>query len=151
LHVHVIVPGGAISPEGQRWIACPQGFFLPVKVLSRVFRGKLLDYLRQAYDGGQLPMTNGLARGGVPQAFYRFLSPLYKSEWVVYAKPPIDGGAEQILKYLARYTYRMAISNDRLESIDKGQVTFRTVVRTPRPRFADLVSRTYQPRPFDSS
>ena len=124
-HVHIIVPGGAISPDSQRWIACPRGFFLPVKVLSRVFRGKLLDYIQQAYKAGELPMTEGQAGLSDPKQFGRFLSSLYKIDWVVYAKPPIEGGPEKILKYLARYVHRVAISNDRLESIENGEVIFR--------------------------
>jgi len=124
-HVHVIVPGGAISPDGSRWIACPRGFFLPVKVLSRVFRGKLLAFVREAYDADELPMTDGQAALRVSRKFRQFLSPLYKIDWVVYAKPPLCGGPEKILKYLARYTYRVAISNERLESIGDGKVRFR--------------------------
>jgi len=124
-HVHLIIPGGAISPDGRRWLACPRGFFLPVKVLSRVFRGKLLDYLQRAHRAGRLPMTDGQAPLNNPRQLARFISPLYKIEWVVYAKPPITGGPEKILKYLARYVHRIAISNDRLESLANGEVTFR--------------------------
>jgi Putative transposase/Transposase zinc-binding domain len=123
-HVHVIVPGGGLSPDGQRWISCKPGFFLPVRVLSRLFRGKLLAFLRQAYDHEGLSWTGGLASLADPQQFARFLAPLYQKEWAVYAKPPF-GGAEQSLKYLARYTYRVAISNERIESLDDGQITFR--------------------------
>jgi hypothetical protein len=123
-HVHVIVPGGGLSADGNRWVACRPGFFLPVKVLSRLFRGKLLDYLKTEYDGGRLQWRGELAYLADPQDFRRFLSLLYRAEWVVYAKPPF-GGAEQVLKYLARYTYRVAISNERIESIDNGQVIFR--------------------------
>ena len=122
-HVHVIVPGGGLSPDGTRWVNCPRGFFLPVKVLSRVFRGKLLAGLRTAYERGALAWTGGLAHLAHPQQFSRFLAPLYQREWVVYAKPPV-GGPEQALKYLARYTYRVAISNDRIERVGDGQVTF---------------------------
>src|SRR6185312_12526806 len=123
-HIHAIVPGGGLSPDGARWIPCKPGFFLPVRVLSRLLRGKLLAFLRQAYDRGELPWTGGLAGWADPREFARFLSPLYEKEWAVYAKPPF-GGAEQSLKYLARYTYRVAISNDRIESLTDGQVTFR--------------------------
>ena len=123
-HVHVIVPGGGLSPDGTRWISCKPGFFLPVRVLSRLFRGKLLAFLRQAYDRGELTWTGGLAPLADPRQFARFLTPLYQKEWAVYAKPPF-GGAEQTLKYLARYTYRVAISNERIESLEDGQVTFR--------------------------
>lgn len=123
-HVHVIVPGGGLSPDGTRWISCKPGFFLPVRVLSRLFRGKLLAFLRQAYDRGEFTWKEGLATLADPRRFAQFLTPLYQKEWVVYAKPPF-GGAKQALKYLARYTYRVAISNDRIESLKDGKVTFR--------------------------
>jgi len=123
-HLHVIVPGGAISPDGQAWRSCPRGFFLPVRVLSRLFRGKLLAGLLEAYDAGRLPMSGGPAALADPQQFRRFLSPLYRTDWVVYAKPPVSGQPETILGYLARYTYRVAISNQRLVSIEHGAVTF---------------------------
>jgi hypothetical protein len=122
--VHVIVPGGGLAPDGQRWISCKPGFFLPVRVLSRLLRGKLLAFLKQAYDREDLSWTGGLASLADPQQFAGFLSPLYQKEWAVYAKPP-HNGPEQALKYLARYTYRVAISNERIESLDDGQVTFR--------------------------
>jgi hypothetical protein len=120
----VIVPGGGLSPDGTRWISCKPGFFLPVRVLSRLFRGKLLAFLRKAHDRGEFTWRDGLAPLADPRQFARFLTPLYQKEWVVYAKPPF-GGAQQALKYLARYTYRVAISNDRLESLIDAQVTFR--------------------------
>ena len=123
-HIHAIVPGGGLSPDGTRWVPCKPGFFLPVRVLSRLLRGKLLAFLRQAYDRGELPWTGGLAAWADQREFLRFLTPLYQKEWAVYAKPPF-GGAEQSLKYLARYTYRVAISNDRIESLEDDQVTFR--------------------------
>src|SRR3954453_4977724 len=100
-HVHCVVPGGGLSPDGSRWIACPPGFFLPVRVLSRVFRGKLAD----------------------AGAFQRRLAASAATEWVVYSKPPF-GGPEQVLKYLARYTHRVAISNRRLVSLEDGDVAF---------------------------
>jgi hypothetical protein len=120
-HVHVIVPGGGLSPDGTRWISCKSGFFLPAPVLSRLLRGKLLAFLREAHDRGDLSWPSGLAH---PQQFARFLTPLYQKKWAVYAKPSF-GGVEQSLKYLARYTYRVAISNERIESLEDGQVTFR--------------------------
>ena len=123
-HIHAIVPGGGLSPDGTRWISCKPGFFLPVRVLSRLLRGKLLAFLRQAYDRGELPFTDGLTHLTDPRRFAQFLAPVYQKEWAVYAKPPF-GGAEQSLKYLARYTYRVAISNERIESLEDGQVTFR--------------------------
>ncbi len=123
-HVHVIVPGGGLSPDRQRWISCKSGFFLPVEVLSRLLRGKLLSFLRQAYDRGEVRWTGGPAPLADSRQFARFLTPLYQKEWAVYAKPSF-GGVEQSLKYLARYTYRVAISNERIESLEDGQVTFR--------------------------
>jgi hypothetical protein len=123
-HVHVIVPGGGLSPDGQRWISCKPGFFLPVRVLSRLLRGKLLAFLKEAYDREDLSWAGGLAPLADPHQFARFLSPLYQKEWAVYAKPP-HNGPEQALKYLARYTYRVAISNERIESVEDGRVTFR--------------------------
>lgn len=122
-HVHVVVPGGGLSADGARWISCPRGFFLPVKVLSRVFRGKLLAKLKEEHAQG-LKWTGQLSHLADPRQFAGFLGPLYRAEWVVYAKPPF-GGPEQVLKYLARYTHRVAISNERIESVEDGQVTFR--------------------------
>jgi hypothetical protein len=122
-HVHVILPGGGLTDDGQ-WKACPRGFFLPVKVLSRVFRGKLLALLRQSCESDGLPWTGGLSHLAQPAALLAFLRPLYAKEWNVYAKPP-TGSAEQVLKYLARYTHRVAISNRRIEALSgDGQVTF---------------------------
>lgn len=122
-HVHVIAPGGGLTEDGD-WKACPRGFFLPVKVLSRLFRGKLLALLREANDSGSLRWTGGLSHLGLPSGFGKFLKPLYEQQWVVYSKPP-TGSAEKVLKYLARYTHRVAISNGRIESLSPdGQVTF---------------------------
>ena len=123
-HVHCVVAGGGLSPDGKQWISCPKNFFLPVKVLSRVFRGKFLDGLRRAYERGELELHGSLAELNAPDAFARLLSGLYAAEWVVYVKPPF-GSAEQVLKYLARYTHRVAISNARLVSLVDGEVTFR--------------------------
>jgi hypothetical protein len=104
-------------------VSCAAGFFLPVKVLSRLFRGKLLAKLKEEYRKG-LKWTGSLAHLADPRQFNRFLTSLYRMEWVVYAKPPF-GGPEQVLKYLALYTHRVAISNERIESLENGQVTFR--------------------------
>lgn len=127
-HLHVIVPGGGLSADASRWIACPRGFFLPVRVLSEVFRGKLLDLLKQEYQAGNLSMTGGLSDLGDARQFARWLSALYAKDWVVYAEPSEGREPEQVLKYLARYTYRVAISNHRIALIDgeghNGQVTF---------------------------
>jgi hypothetical protein len=115
-HVHCVVPGGGIAPDGK-WVACRAGFFLPVRVLSRVFRGKFIDRLRRAHAAGTLI---GVADD---RAFDRLIDASVKREWVVYAKPPF-GGPEQVLKYLSRYTHRIAISNRRLVSIDNRDVSF---------------------------
>jgi hypothetical protein len=122
-HVHCVVPGGGLAPDGDRWVACRKNFFLPVRVLSRVFRGKFLERLRQAYGRGELVFYGSLARYHNSAAFRRLLNEAYRQEWVVYAKPPF-GGPEQVLKYLARYTHRVAISNHRLRSMDGDQVSF---------------------------
>lgn len=123
-HVHCVVPGGGIAADESRWVACRPGFFLPVRVLSRMFRGKFLQRLRQAYDSGQLQFHGSLQTQGTAAGWAWFLDEAYRREWVVYAKPPF-GGPEQVLKYLARYTHRVAISNDRLLTWERGCVTFR--------------------------
>ena len=127
-HVHCVVTGGGLSCNGRgeveaspRWLSCRPGFFLPVRVLSRVFRGKFLAGLRDLHAQGQLSLPQPLQQA---TAFTAWLSPLYAKEWVVYAKPPF-GGPEQVLKYLARYTHRVAISNQRLLKLEQGRVTFR--------------------------
>ena len=123
-HLHCVVPGGGLSPDGSRWIACREGFFLPVKVLSRVFRGKFLALLKQAHARDPLHFPPELRELADAQRLRQWLAPLSAKEWVVYAKAPF-GGPEQVLKYLARYTHRVAISNNRLVSLENGQVTFR--------------------------
>jgi hypothetical protein len=123
-HVHCVVPGGGLSPDGNRWMSCRPGFFLPVRVLSRVFRGKFLAGLGTAYDRGDLSFHGQQSDLADPAVFRRRLDELRQQEWVVYAKPPF-GGPEQVLKYLARYTHRVAISNGRLVQMTDGQVHFR--------------------------
>lgn len=124
-HLHCVVPGGGLSPDGSRWIACrKEDFFLPVRVLSAVFRGKFLDGLKRAFQQGKLALYGRLAELASPEAFQRLVAECYRLKWVVYAKPPF-GGPEQVLKYLARYTHRVAISNSRLISLKDGRVTFR--------------------------
>jgi predicted Zn-ribbon and HTH transcriptional regulator len=123
-HVHCVVPGGGISPDGSRWIPCRAGFFLPVRVLSRLFRGKFLALLEGLYKNGKLSFFGQLAPLRDRSAWEAFLAPLRKAEWVVYSKPPF-GGARQVLKYLARYTHRVAISNRRILSLSGGKVRFR--------------------------
>lgn len=122
-HVHGIVPGGGISLDGMGWIASRPDFFLPVKVLSRVFRGKFLAGLRQAWKCGALKFPGCVASLAAPRTWAALCRSLARKEWVVYSKPPF-GGPEQVLKYLARYTHRVAISNDRLLQLKDGQVTF---------------------------
>jgi len=130
-HVHGVVTGGGLSCNEQgdidlspHWRSCCPGFFLPVRVLSRVFRGKYLERLRQLHAQGKLIFPRRLAQRAEPNAFVAWLRPLYAKEWVVYAKRPF-GGPAQVLKYLARYTHRVAISNHRLLKLDDGHVTFR--------------------------
>jgi hypothetical protein len=122
-HVHCVVPGGGLSPDGSRWVACPRGFFLPVKVLSAVFRGKFLALLGNAFDRGKLSFHGKLSALADVGAFRHRLAVSAQTDWVVYAKPPW-GGPEQVLKYLARYTHRVAISNRRLVALEEGEVTF---------------------------
>jgi hypothetical protein len=123
-HVHGIVPGGGLSPDGRRWIACKPGFFLPVRVLSRLFRRRFLEELRAAYGAGQLQFFGEFAGLSDPKTFAKWLAPMGKCEWVVYAKRPFAGPAA-VLAYLSRYTHRVAISNSRLISMDETGVTFR--------------------------
>lgn len=123
-HIHMIVPGGGLSPEGTRWIACRPGFFLHVRVLSRLFRRLFLEGLTALHRAGRLAFFGELGGLAEAQAFARYLAPLRKAEWVVYAKPPF-GGPEAVLAYLSRYTHRVAISNQRLISADADTVTFR--------------------------
>ena len=122
--MHGIVPGGGLSPDGQRWIACRRGFFLPVRVLSRLFRRRFLEELAKVHHSGQLKFFGEFAGLGDPKAFARWLAPLRASEWVVYAKRPF-AGPEAVLAYLSRYTHRVAISNRRLLSLDERGVAFR--------------------------
>jgi hypothetical protein len=123
-HVHIIVPGGGLSADGKRWIACRSGFFLPVKVLSRLFRRLFLEGLIRLHKAGKLKFFGDLTKLADPDTFAAHLSPLRKTDWVVYAKPPF-GGPEAVLAYLSRYTHRVAISNHRLVSADADTVAFR--------------------------
>jgi hypothetical protein len=122
-HLHCVVPGGGLSPRADRWIHGRHHFLLPVKVLSALFRRLFLEALQQAYTAGKLQFFGDLAELSAPSRFARFLAPLEKSKWVVYAKPPF-GGPRQVLEYLGRYTHRVAISNSRLLALEDGQVTF---------------------------
>jgi hypothetical protein len=123
-HIHFVVPGGGISLDGERWISCRPGFFLPVRVLSRLFRRLFLEKLTAAHDAGCLRFFGDLRHLADSQAFADHLSPLRKIEWVVYAKPPF-AGPEAVLAYLSRYTHRVAISNSRLITLDDNGVTFK--------------------------
>src|SRR5262249_60830317 len=123
-HVHMIVPGGGISLDGQRWIACRPTFFLPVRVLSRLFRRLFLKMLRMAHAAGRLAFFGNHAALADTKAFAAFLAPLHKTDWVVYAKEPF-GGPQAVLSYLSHYTHRVAISNRRLIAADESRVTFK--------------------------
>ena len=123
-HIHCIVPGGGISPDGARWVACRPGFFLPVRVLSRLFRRLFLQRLEALHRAGELQFFNDLASLQDAAAFSAYLAPLRKSEWVVYAKRPF-AGPSQVLAYLARYTHRVAIANSRLVNVTDAHVSFR--------------------------
>jgi hypothetical protein len=123
-HLHCIVPGGGISPDRERWVACRPGFFLPVRVLSRLFRRLFLEALVAAHAAGRLEFFSRHAPLADTRAFAAYLAPLRKTEWVVYSKRPF-AGPEAVLAYLARYTHRVAIANSRLISADRTGVTFR--------------------------
>lgn len=123
-HLHCVVTGGGLSPDGSQWITARQGYFLPVKVLSKLFRGKFLAGLKEAYHAGKLELTGSVAELTDPRRFRGLLDGLYRQAWVVYAKSPF-GGAEQVYRYLGRYTHRVAISNGRLIALEAGQVRFR--------------------------
>jgi hypothetical protein len=123
-HVHMIVPGGGIALNGKRWVACRPGFFLPVRVLSRLFRRLFLERLLDAHKAGRLKFFGGHAALTDAQVFTAYLAPLRRTEWVVYAKRPF-GGPQAVLAYLSRYTHRVAIANSRLIACDRTGVTFR--------------------------
>jgi len=123
-HLHCLVPAGGLAFDNSRWISCRPRFFLPVPVLRRMFRGKMLAFLKQAYAHQQLRFPGALAPLAQPARFHSMLSALRRKEWVVHAKPPF-GGPEHVLKYLARYTHRVAIANGRLLDLSHGQVRFR--------------------------
>jgi hypothetical protein len=121
-HLHMIAPGGGIALDGKRWVSCRPGFFLPVRVLSRLFRRLFLQKLAAIHK--QLQFFGNLAPLADAQAFAAYLAPLHKSEWVVYSKRPF-GGPEAVLAYLSRYTHRVAIANSRLIAFDSNGVTFK--------------------------
>jgi hypothetical protein len=123
-HVHCVVPGGGLSPDHCHWITPRYHFFLPVKVLGRVFRGKFVAGLKQAHADHQLGFHGQLRFLDNPKAFAAWIRPLFRQDWVVYSKPPF-GGADHALRYLGNYTHRVAISNHRLVKLTDGKVTFR--------------------------
>jgi hypothetical protein len=123
-HLHCIVPGGGLAPDGTRWIACRPGFFLPVRVLSRLFRRLFLTHLEAAFEAGTLQFSGSLEPLRDRRAFLGSLASTRRVEWVVYAKRPF-GGPQQVLDYVGRYTHPVAIANARLCALDDDQVTFR--------------------------
>jgi hypothetical protein len=122
-HLHVVVPGGGLSPDGNRWVSCRAGYFLPVQVLSRLFRRLFIEALEKAFRAGKLAFFSALADLKEPDAFRRYLAPVRRAKWVVYAKRPF-AGPEQVLEYVGRYTHRVAISNNRILDIEGGKVCF---------------------------
>src|ERR1700751_5675565 len=123
-HLHCVVPGGGLSPDGTHWVPCQPGFFLPVRVLSRLFRRLFLEHLQNTFDSGKLRYFTALENLQDRRAFGRYLESVSTVKWVVYAKRPF-AGPQQVLDYVGRYTHRVAISNNRLLDIEGGQVTFR--------------------------
>jgi len=123
-HIHCVIPAGGLSPDHQRWVHPRYAFFLPVKVLSRVFRGKFIAGLKGAFLQGKLKFPGSMKPLAKQKTFCEFLRPLFRHDWVVYAKRPF-GGPEYVLHYLARYTHRVAISNHRIVNFADGKVTFR--------------------------
>ena len=123
-HVHCVVPGGGLSPDRTRWINCRSGFFLPVRVLSRLFRGRFLTALAEAFAKGELRFVNQLAHLNDSNTFTSYLARTRSIDWVVYSKPPF-GGPDQVLAYLGRYTHRVAIANSRIVHADGDHVAFR--------------------------
>jgi hypothetical protein len=123
-HIHCVLPGGRVSFYRSRWISCRKGFFIPVRVMSWLFRGKFLDYLKSSFAPGDLIFPGGIAHLKEPGTFEVLRRRFYHKKWVFYCKPPFDG-AEGVLKYLGRYTHRIAISNNRILNVQDGTVFFR--------------------------
>ena len=123
-HVHCIVPSGGLTFDNNRWVNSKKDFFIPVKVMSRKFRGKFLFYLKKAYYSNALKYTSGIEELLKKHIFQSYIDKLYKKEWIVYCKPPF-GSAEHVLEYLGRYTHRVAISNHRIINLENGYVTFK--------------------------
>lgn len=122
-HIHGIVSGGGLSSDGYRWVSCRKRFFLPIRVLSRLFRGKFLDYLRRSYDSEELIFPSNISQMQDLETFKVFLKGLYSLQWVVYCKPPFKD-AENVLRYLSRYTHRIAIGNHRIIKMEDDKVSF---------------------------
>ena len=122
-HLHCVVTGGGLSADGQRWVATRSSFFLPVKALGKLFRGKFLAALKRAYAAGRLQLGGSTAELAERKCWRSFLDQLYKKNWVVYAKPPF-AGPQHVFRYLGRYTHRVAISNHRLLNLENGKVSF---------------------------
>lgn len=123
-HLHCVVPGGGLAQDGKRWIAARRRFFLPVRVLSALFRRLFVQALEKAFRQGHLRLPGSLSSLSPPTAFRRFLAQAARSQWVVHSKPPF-GGPEHVLEYLGRYTHRVAISNSRIVAVENGSVSFR--------------------------
>ena len=136
-HLHCIVPGGGLSPDRRRWVSSRPDFFLPVRVLSRLFRGKFLHRLRALYAAGELAFPGQIAELAQRQSFDDLIAQLFCKEWVVYSKPPFSG-PEHALRYLARYVHRVAISNDRLVRLEGDQVTFSYRDRAHGDRYREM-------------
>jgi hypothetical protein len=123
-HIHNVVTGGGLSSDGRKWIGCKNDFFLPVRVMSKLFRGKFLDYLKKSHARNELVYPGAVSHLAAPGAFNALITDLYRKKWVVYCKPPFDG-AKGVLEYLGRYTHRIAISNHRIVGIEESKVSFR--------------------------
>ena len=123
-HIHCVVPGGGLSLDARRWVSCREKFFIPVRVMSSLFRGKFLAYLKDSFASGDLMFPSGISHLKDVHTFEGFRGRLYHKKWVVYCKPPFDG-VEGVLRYLGRYTHRIAISNNRILKVQDGNVSFR--------------------------
>lgn len=123
-HIHCVVTGGGLSPDGNRWVSCRKGFFIAVRVMSALFRGKFLDHLKISFESGDLIFPGGIGHLKNPRVFEVFRRQFYLKKWVVYCKPPFDG-VNGVLQYLGRYTHRIAISNNRILKFHEGEVSFR--------------------------
>jgi len=123
-HIHCVVPGGGLSPDKARWVSCRKGFFIPVRVMSALFRGKFLDYLKNSFESGDLIFPGGIGHLKDPRTFEVFRVQFYHKKWIVYCKPSFDE-AKGVLQYLGRYTHRIAISNNRILKVQDGNVSFR--------------------------